>query len=75
MLPQKRFGLEKEQWKVIASTVTHIAEAILIFSLAAFFVPEAVGLEKDFSRIVVGLFFASGLTTLTIAVILTKRGI
>lgn len=54
--------------------MSHVSEAIILFSLAAVFVPETIGLPKEFSRITAILFLVSGLTTLVIAVILAKKG-
>ena len=52
--------LSTEQWKLLASAFSNISQAIILFSLAAFFVPETVGLPKEFPRIVAFSFFISG---------------
>ena len=44
--------LSKEQLKLLSSAFSNISLAIIIFSLASFFVPEVVGLSKDFSRLI-----------------------
>lgn len=66
--------LTSYQWKLLASAFSNMSQAVMLFSLAAFFVPETVGLAKDFSRLVSFLFFVSGLIILTGAVILSNRG-
>jgi putative effector of murein hydrolase LrgA (UPF0299 family) len=66
--------LSQEQWKILASAFSNIGQAIILFSLAAFFVPEAVGLNKEFSRPTSSLFFMFGLTLLGIAIIIIKKG-
>ncbi len=66
--------LSKEQWKLLASAFSNMSQATILFSAAAFFVPEAVGLAKDFSRGIALAFFAFGLTILLVAVILAKKG-
>lgn len=62
------------QWKLLASAFSNISQAIILFSLAALFVPETVGLSKDFSRLVAVLFLTSGLSTLGGAVIISRKG-
>lgn len=66
--------LNQRQWKILSSALSNIAQAILLFSGAAFFVPETVGLSISFSRITAIIFFFAGLLILTGAVILGKRG-
>lgn len=66
--------LTRNQWQVLSTAIIHIAEAIILFSLAAFFVPEALNLSKDFSRITAFGFLISGLTILVAGVILAKKG-
>lgn len=66
--------LSQEQWKLLSSAFSNISQAIILFSLAAFFVPEAVGLEKEFSRPTSTLFFIFGLTIFVIALIIIKKG-
>jgi hypothetical protein len=65
--------LTQAQWKLIASAFSNISQAIILFSAAAFFVPEVVGLTRDFSRITAFIFFAAGLMLLYISVIMTSR--
>lgn len=43
--------LSPQQWKLLAGAFSNISQAIILFALASFFVPEAVGLPRDFSRI------------------------
>lgn len=66
--------LSQEQWKLLSGAFSNIGQAIILFSLAAFFVPEAVGLEKEFSRLTSTLFFMFGLTIFVIALIMIKKG-
>ncbi len=70
----KRFRLSSNKWQVISSAFSHIAQAIILFSLAALFVPEAAGLSRDFSRIYASLYLFGGLCCLAIAVIIRDRG-
>lgn len=71
-LPAPRFS--KSQWKIFASAVSNISQAIILFALAAFFVPETVGLGNDFSRIAAFFYFISGLLILLGAGILASKG-
>ena len=70
----KWFRLTPNQWQVLSSAFSNMSQAIILFSLAAFFVPEAVGLTKDFSRLYALLYLLGGLLFLTSAVILRERG-
>ena len=65
--------LIKSQWKILASAFSNISQAVILFSFASFFVPETVGLQKDFSRFSATIFFLCGLTLLLIAVILGRK--
>lgn len=51
-----------------------MSQAIILFSLAAFFVPEAVSLPKDFPRVLALGFLICGLIILMAAVIIIKKG-
>ena len=66
--------LTAAQWKLLASAFSNMSQAIILFSLAAFFVPEAVGLAKNFSRFVALMYFFGGLITLNMGVIMVKKG-
>lgn len=66
--------LSQDQWKLLSGAFSNIGQAIILFSLAALFVPEAVGLSKNFSRFLAVGFLMFGLTTLYTAVIMSKRG-
>lgn len=68
------FKLTNPQWKLLASAISNISQGIILFSLAAFFVPEAVGLPRDFSQIIARNFLYGGLSLLLSAVILSKKG-
>lgn len=70
----RSFKLTKYQWQVLSSAIIHIAEAVLIFSLAAFFAPVSLSLASDYPRINSLGYLISGLTLLTIGIILSKRG-
>ena len=61
------------QWKHLASIFSNIGQAIVLFSAAAFFVPEAFGLTKNFSKTTAFVFFAGGLITLVMSVIMIKK--
>lgn len=71
---KKLFTLTKPQWKLLAGTISNISQGIVLFSLAAIFVPEVVSLKKDFSR-TDGIFYLSdGLFLLIIALIIARKG-
>lgn len=69
----RKFKLTPSQLKVVSSAFSNIGQAIVLFSLAAFFVPEAVGLIKDFSKLFAFLFFWSGWFFVLVGVIIAKR--
>jgi len=69
----KSLKLSPEQWKILSAAFSNIGQAVILFSAAAFFVPETVNLSKNFSRGIAFIFFLCGLILLIIAVILTKR--
>lgn len=67
------FRLTPNQWNVLYTAVSHISQGVILFSLGAFFVPEAVGLPltfpKDFSiKILIG-----GLVLLLSAIIMSRE--
>ena len=66
--------LSKSQWKLLSSSLSNMSQALILFSAAAFFFPQTVGLEKDFSKITAFLSFLYGLLLLSIAVIMAKKG-
>lgn len=68
------FTLIPNQWEILYKALSNISQGIILFSLAALFVPGAVGLPKDFSRILASSFLLGGLFLLTIAVIIGKKG-
>ncbi len=66
--------LSREQWKLLAGAFSNISQAIILFSLAAFFVPEVVGLSKEFSRGTAVIFCFGGFIVLTFSAIIVKKG-
>lgn len=70
----KGLKLTATQWRLLSSAFSNIAQAIILFSLAAFFVPEVVGLTKDFSRLLALIYLLGGLLTLSFAVIIVQKG-
>lgn len=42
--------LTHPQWKTLTTALSNIGQAVILFSLAAFFVPQAVNLPNDFSK-------------------------
>lgn len=66
--------LTKSQWKLLASAFSNIAQAVILFSMAASLVPEAVGLTKDFSLFKALTFLIGGLFTLAVGVIIARKG-
>ncbi len=67
-----RSRLATSQWKVITSALSNISQAIILFSLTAFFTPEAVNLNRDFSTQMAISFLFSGLLLFILGVIITK---
>lgn len=66
--------LTPSQWKLLSSALSNISQAAILFSLAAFFVPEAVSLSKDYPKFLSLSFLISGLFMLVGAVIIIKKG-
>lgn len=62
------------QWKLLSSAISNIGQAIILFGLAAVFVPETLNLRGNFSKEFAVLTLISGLLSLTGAVIISKRG-
>jgi len=68
------FKLTPEQWKLYAGAVSNIAQAVILFSLAAMFVPESVNLARGYSFWLGLVYFAIGLYFLYFSGILVKKG-
>ena len=66
--------LISSQWELIAKALSNIGQAIILFAFAALFVPETVGLSKDFSKVLAFGSFVVGLFILWNAVIIIKKG-
>lgn len=62
------------QWKLLASAFSNIGQAVILFSFAALFVPEAVQLAGNFSQKLALEFFIGGLLIITAAVIIVRKG-
>lgn len=67
------FKLLPRQWKLLATAFSNISQGIILFSLATLFVPEAVGLPKDFSPNKAFVFIISGFVVLAFSVILSRK--
>lgn len=67
-------SLRPKQWKVISSGLSNIAQAVIIFSLAALFVPEAVGLPREFSRLQSLVYLICGFIIFGIGVKISQKG-
>lgn len=65
--------LTPPQWKNLASAFSHMGQAIILFSLAAFFVPQTVSLPEDFSKGFAFFTFLGGLIPLFGSVIISKK--
>lgn len=70
----KWFKLTPTQWKVFGSGLSNISQAIILFSLAAFFVPRAVNLQEDFPKIFASIIFIWGLFLFVVSIIISKKG-
>lgn len=66
--------LISNQWKMLSSAFSNMSQAIILFSLTAFFVPEAISLNKDYPHVNAIGFLFWGLFTLGIAVIISRKG-
>ena len=66
--------LTTKQWHLLASAFSNISQAIILFSFAAFFVPEAISLTGNYSKISGFGFLAAGLFILVNAVIIAEKG-
>lgn len=67
------FGLTPNQWKVLASASSNIGQGIILFALAAFFVPEAVGLPSSFPKDFSIKILLGGLILLISAIIMSRE--
>lgn len=68
------FKFLPRQWKLLATAIANISQAIILFSLAAIFVPKTVSLPPEFPRLVSISFLIIGLILLMGGVIIIKRG-
>ncbi|OGE31441.1 hypothetical protein A3C59_02260 [Candidatus Daviesbacteria bacterium RIFCSPHIGHO2_02_FULL_36_13] len=66
--------LTPKQWKLLSSAFSNISQAIILFGLAAIFVPEAISLTGNYSKISGFGFLAAGLFILVNAVIIAEKG-
>ncbi len=69
----KEIELSHTQWRRLAAALSNISQAVIIFALAAIFVPQAVGLDKDFSHLTGFIYLFWGLFILIAAIIISKR--
>lgn len=65
--------LTPAQLRTLASAFSNISQAIILFSLAAAFVPEAINLSRDFSRPVAFGYLTCGLILLAFSAILVRK--
>lgn len=65
--------LTPAQWKILAYACCNISQAIILFGLAALFVPKAVNLESDFPRFIALIYLSWGLLLLVISVTISKK--
>lgn len=70
----KSIRLTSAQWKVLVSAFSNMGQAIILFSLAALFVPEIVNLTHEFSRIYAIIFLLGGLALLISSVLTARKG-
>ena len=68
------FKLTPTQWKTFSSGLSNISQGIILFSLAAFFVPKAVNLDEDFSKQFATLSFIGGLLLFIVSIIISGKG-
>ena len=69
---KKLFQLSPSQWETLVSAFSNISQAVILFSLAAFFVPEVVNLPHSFSKQFAIQTFLGGLIMLWGSVIIGK---
>lgn len=68
-----QLNLTPHQWKTLASALSNIGQAIILFSFAAYFVPKTINLPNDFSKEFPILTFIDGVFILAVAVIISKK--
>lgn len=61
------------QWKLLANAFSNIGQAIILFSLASLFAPEAINLPREFSRQIALGFLTCGFFTLGVGVIIARK--
>lgn len=66
--------LTPKQWKLLASAFSNMGQAIILFSLAVIFVPEAVGLSNEYPKLFGVCYLISGLLLLRMSVIIANNG-
>jgi len=69
-IPEVR--LTPNQWRVLASAISNISQGVILFSFAAFFVPQAVSLPENFSKEFAIRFFGGGLILLISAIMMSR---
>lgn len=69
-----RLKLLPGQWKLLASAFSNMSQAIILFSLAAIFVPETVQLNIGYPKVIGIVIFVFGLMLLVASVIIVKKG-
>lgn len=71
---KKLLSLTPAQWKTLASALSNIGQAVILFSFAAYFVPQSLNLPESFSKQFPVLAFLDGVLILAVAVIISKKG-
>ena len=71
---KRRIKLTPTQWKTLTSALSNMGQAVILFSLAAFFVPESINLSENFSKSFSTLIFVNGFSVLIGAVIISRKG-
>jgi len=70
----KRPRLLPKQWRLYASGTSNVSQAIILFSLTAIFVPEAVSLSQDFPKLISVFYLLIGLMIFILSGIIMRRG-
>lgn len=65
--------LTPSQWKYLATGASNVSLAIIIFSLAAIFVPETVNLTGEFSQAKAVFYLICGFLLFGVGVIISKN--
>jgi hypothetical protein len=68
------YKLSQAQWKILISVMSNTSQAVILFGLAGYFVPQSINLTLDFPRKFAVLTLVAGLLILLATVILGKRG-